>query len=218
MWPRNQWSLTQTVPPVLEPITVEDLKLHSRVYINDEDQVVLAYIRSARTWCETYLQKQILPATYALRLDQFPSWTLKLPMPPITAITSITYLDTQGVQQTLSSSLYVADIHSSPGRVTPAYSQIWPITRMQINAVTITYTAGYADAASVPATIKQAIRLLTTHCYEHRSDTEEVKLASIPMGVTALLDSERCVDFSGPLGSSNNIPGSVTAWGPGNFV
>ncbi len=217
-WPTNIWSLTQTVAPTAEPVSVQSVVKQARIDGTDDLDTVYLQAKAARIWCETYLQKQLMPATYRLTIDRFPSWTLKLPMPPITAISSITYLDTNGVTQTLSSSLYVVDTYSVPGRVTPAYSQVWPVTRIQINGVNITYTAGYADASHVPDTIKHAIRLIAAHFYQNREETQEAKLQNIPMGATSLLDSERCVDFSGPLGSSNNVPGAVTAWGGNNWA
>lgn len=209
----NQWSLIRTVDPTDEPVTVSNLRNQARIVIYDDDAVLFSYIKAARTWAEVYLNRQIMTATYLLTLDFFPSWTIKLPLPPLQSITSIKYLDTGGVQRTLSSALYLLDTRSAPGRLTPAYSQIWPDSRYQVNGIEITFVAGYASASAVPQTIKHAILLLAAHWYEHREDSEESRLQNIPMGAQALLDSERVVDFSGVLGSSNNVPGVVTAWG-----
>ena len=48
----------------------------------------------------------------------------------------------------------VFDSKSAPGWIVPAYGYTWPDTLQAINAVTVTYTAGYANAAAVPAVIK----------------------------------------------------------------
>ena len=209
----NQWSLVRTVDPVDEPLDIADVRLHARIDLHADDVEVRAYIQAARHFAEIYQNRQLMPATYQLTVDWFPSWTLKLPMSPLQSVSSIVYLDTDGASQTLASTEYLVDTFSSPGRITPAYSKIWPITRIQIAAVKVTYIAGYTAANKIPPTTLQAMRLLISHWYEHRADTEESKLNNIPMGATTLLDSERLMDFSGALGSSNNVPGAVLAWG-----
>lgn len=197
---RIQWSLTQTVAPTAEPISLESVKDQCRISTTEDLHVLYVQAKAARVWCETYLYKQLMPATYRLTLDRFPEWRFKMPMPPLATVSSITYLDSGGTLTTLSPSLYILDTYSHPGRVTPAYRQVWPFTRCQMNAVNITYTAGFANAAAVPETIKLALRQLTAHFYENREATLEEKLETLPVGAIALLDSERCMDFSGPVG------------------
>lgn len=209
---QNQWSLVRTVEPTSEPVTVEQLRAQTRVTISDDDSSLLAYLQAARHFAEVYQNRQLCTATYRLKLDWFPSWTIKLPFSPLQSVSSITYLDTGGSTQTLDSSLYLVDTDSAPGRITPAYTKIWPVTRIQMQSVTITYVAGYATGA-VPATTLHAIKLLAAHWYMNRESTTETQLHDIPCGVYELLACERVLDFSGVLGSSNNMPGAVTAWG-----
>ena len=209
----NQWSLVRTVPPTSEPVSVADMKQHSRIYISDDDGIVLAYISAARAFAEVYQNKQLLPATYRLKFDWFPSWTIKIPFPPLASVTAIKYLDTGGNLQTLATTEYLVDADSVPGRITPAYAKIWPVSRIQISAVEVDFVAGYPDAGSIPQTTVQAIKMLAAHWYEQREETAERRMASIPYGVADLLAVDRVLDFSGVLGSSNNMPGAVTAWG-----
>jgi uncharacterized phiE125 gp8 family phage protein len=183
-------SLVQTVAPDSEPVTRNEAKAHCRIDLNDDDALVDGLIKAAREWCENRIGQQFMPATWRLKLDRFPSWTIELPRPPLTAVSSVVYLDTAGASQTLSSSLYRVDTDSMPGRLTPAYSQLWPVTYSVTSAVTITYTAGYASASAVPQSIKQAILLLVGHWYENREATSDANLREIPQAVESLLMSQ----------------------------
>jgi hypothetical protein len=69
------------------------------------------------------------------------------------------------VTQTWSSSLYTVDApageFAEPGRIYPAYGQVYPVTRAQPAAVTIRFVCGYGAAASaVPGPIRSAMKLL----------------------------------------------------------
>jgi uncharacterized phiE125 gp8 family phage protein len=45
----------------------------------------------------------------------------------------------------------------------------------------------------IPERVRQAIKLLVNHLYEHREDAMETRLESIPMGVKSLLSMDRIV-------------------------
>jgi uncharacterized phiE125 gp8 family phage protein len=153
--------------PVQEPVSVSEMKAHLRVDHNHEDDRIAGLIQAAREMVEEDSQVALCPQTLTFRLDAFPSWELCLRKCPINAISSITYVDADGTTQTLSASDYTLDAYSRPARLTPAYNEIWPATRHQINAVTITATAGYTSPSSVPAMAKQAIKMLVAHWYEN---------------------------------------------------
>jgi hypothetical protein len=44
---------------------------------------------------------------------------------------------------------FVADLASNPGRLTPVFGQMWPVARVVVNAVAITFVSGYA----IPVTV-----------------------------------------------------------------
>ena len=142
-----------------------------------------------------------MPASWRMTLDEFPDgslnsdvspgiegWDLLLPRPPLVSITSITYKDTAGATQTFSNTNYLVLTDDEPGRIALKYGKEWPDTYADAGAVVVTYAAGYADAASVPDPIKQAIRFLVGHFYENR---EAVNVGNIitatPMAVESLL-------------------------------
>ena len=100
--------------------------------------------------------------------DRFPTF-FELPRPPASAVATIKYLDVNGDQQTLDSSVYTTDFLSEPARIVLASNQSWPTTDDTINAVEVNYTAGYGSATSdVPGPLKHAIKFLGAHWYENR--------------------------------------------------
>jgi len=166
-------SLTVVTEPTEEPLTLDDLALHLRLDdIQIDEPLLLGFLMAARARVETETRRQLVTATYALRLDAFPGGdgVICLPKPPLQSVTSIAYIDTAGDSQTLDASAYQVDIYATPGRVEPAYSTAWPSTRAIQNAVTITYVAGYGDPAVVPRGLKAAIQMIVADLYEHREE------------------------------------------------
>lgn len=183
--------IRQTVAPTVEPLTRDEVKDYLRITSPDEDGQIDALITTARVWVEEYLERQLITATWQLKLDRFPCWEVTLPKPDLLTVSSLTYLDLDGVSQTLTESThFIKSTAGYKGVLTPAYQNDWPDTRGQMDAVTITYTAGYgASPASVPAPIRQALKMLCGQFYENR---EPVPVGSIgkelEFTVTALLN------------------------------
>ncbi|MDP3088862.1 MAG: head-tail connector protein [Methylotenera sp.] len=169
-------------PPVSEPISLVEAKLHLRVDHNAEDTLITALITSAREQCEHILGRSLMPQTWEAILDDFPlDNDIELLNPNIISITSIKYIDALTANETtLASNQYALDKDSEPGWVMPAYGVTWPETLAIANAVRIRYVAGYADAASVPASIKAWILLAIGVAYKQREALAENTLAKLP--------------------------------------
>ncbi|MBN1807189.1 MAG: phage head-tail connector protein [Sedimentisphaerales bacterium] len=180
-----------TTPPSVEPVTLNEAKLHLRVDHTDEDALITSLIKVAREWCENFQNRAYITQTITLTLDEFPD-VFTVPRPPLQSVTSIKYIDTDGVQQTLSSGIYDVDSQSEPGRIALAYGQSWPGIRGDINSVEVVYVAGYGDTAdNVPERVKAAIKLLAGHLYEHREMVSEMTLKEVPFSVKSLLGVDR---------------------------
>lgn len=187
--------LETTVQPTVEPITVEDARLHLRVDSAEDDGLIASYIVAARQMVETWTMRGLVSATRKLYIDGFPAFAVELPYAPLTSVTSVQYYDDGGTLQTLATSYYTVDTVSEPGRVHLAYQQTWPSTRAIPSSVVITYVSGYAvtgDHAATPVALKHAIRLLVSHWYENR---EPVNIGNIvnplPMAVESLCTAYR---------------------------
>ena len=189
-------SYTLASAPAVEPILPSDLKLHMRVDSEEENTLILAYIRAARIYLEDAKNQQFITATWEYRCEEFPD-EFVLNRSPLQSVTSIKYYDTDDVLQTLDSSLYEVDTYSVPGRVRPADGETWPVVDDRYNAITVTFVAGYGTSGSdVPEPTRHAIRLLAAHWFENReATTVNARIDEIPIGVRALMDLDRIGGF-----------------------
>ncbi len=183
--------LVETTAPTSEPLTLAEAKTHLRVDadITEDDALISSLIVAARQAAETHTRRQLVNATYTLYLDWLPQ-EIRLERPPVSSITYIKYIDTDGTQQTLSSAVYQTDLYGEPARIHRAYMQIWPITRQQMNAVEVKFVCGYGStAASVPDGIKAAMKLMIGNWYENREATiSGTIITEVPMAAKFLLD------------------------------
>lgn len=165
-------ALTLSVAPAAEPVTTAEAKAHLRVDGADDDSYIAALVAAAREYCEGMQRRAYVTQTWTLTLDGFPAGGrtyIDIPLPPLQSVSSITYLDSTGDSQTWASSNYTVDAKGTPGRVALAPDAVWPTTQAgRINAVTITFVAGYGLAADVPESMKQAIYLLVGDWYGNR--------------------------------------------------
>jgi len=187
-------SLSLVTAPTSEPITTVAAKLHLRVDHSDDDALIDTLCAAALEYVETGTRRKVLTQTWDDKRDAFPGWYApwELPFPPVTSVTSITYINTDGVPTVLSPSLYTVDLpagpKAGPARIVPAYQQQWPLTRDVINAVTVRFVCGYANAAAVPGGMVAAMKLLIGHWYAHRESVVVGTIsAELQQGVDALI-------------------------------
>jgi uncharacterized phiE125 gp8 family phage protein len=184
------WSVT--TPPTGEPITLAEAKTHLRVDADAaaEDALISGLITAARQHVEDVCERAVLLQSWTLRLDAFPRVCLGdvrasergddrifLPGGLVSEVTSVKYTDSDGIEQTLGTGAYIANLPSDPARISPAYGIDWPTARKQRESVTVVYKVGYADAASVPAALKAAMLLIVGDLYANR----EASVAGQPL-------------------------------------
>ena len=186
----------QTAPAEL-PLSLAETKAHLRVDDTSSDDLISRLIGAAVSHvdgAEGWLGRALISQTWELALDAFPTTEKReivVPLPPLQSITSITYVDTNGATQTLSTDVYdlVGDGGKQPARIVEAHGETWPSTRSQREAVTVRFVAGYGDTASdVPEAIRHGLLLMIGHLYEHREDViAGVSVAEVPMASQWLL-------------------------------
>lgn len=188
--------LVRTVDPAVEPLTRDEAKAHCRIDADDtsQDAWLDGAIAAARAYLEARTRRAFLTQTWQLTLDAFPYGDrLPLPRPNLLAVTSLQYVDTDGVLQTWDAANYAVATDALPGEIQIAYGvYAWPIIRPQRGAVVITYTAGYgAEATKVPPTIRQAMQLLVGQWFENREvQAVGTVAATLEFTVDALIATE----------------------------
>lgn len=161
-------ALTLFAAPAAEPITLAETKDTIKVDVADDDALITRLIIAARMSAERITRRALVTQTWDLSLDAFPRWELSIPKPTLQSVSSIAYVDANGATQTLAADQYLVDAKSEPGRITPAFGLVWPVTRWQTNAVTVRFVAGYGAAAAVPQGIKNWMLMRIKSLYENR--------------------------------------------------
>jgi uncharacterized phiE125 gp8 family phage protein len=165
---------------VQEPVNIVEARkqvgLGEDVDYHDEDLKLL--VSSARDQVEHDTGVICFTGSFTWKPTDFPCVDY-LPIygaRPVTAIGSITYVDTSGATQTWSSSYYSLNTGSLVPLIQLGYAQVWPVVRGDIEGITITLTAGYASVAVIPAKIKAAVKLKLHELWKLRmgEDTDDI--------------------------------------------
>ncbi len=175
------------------PVTLVECKAHLRVDDSTDDTLLTAMLTAAVANCEHITGRAIITQKWQTTLDEFPcDGVIPLSRATVTAVDSVKYYDGDGVQTTISSSVYQLVAGDYAADVREAYGQTWPTPREQAEAVQVIFSCGYANAAAVPEPIKAWIKLRVGAMYENRESTVVVvggrlTLVELPF-VDSLLD------------------------------
>jgi uncharacterized phiE125 gp8 family phage protein len=185
-------SLTRLSPPSPAPVSLAEVRAQCRIDADDEDALLMAYVRAATDWIEEQEGIVLITSSWAYRLPAFPygyAPSISLPLRPLQSVTEIAYTDTNGVAQVLPT----VDYTLVSSKLWPAFGLSWPVTR-EPSDITITFTAGFGDDHNAaPAPIRQALMLLVTYWFEMRSAAigEGGPVTHVPFSVRELLQPFR---------------------------
>lgn len=211
--------LTVNTPATTYPVTVDLVKSHSRILMDDDDSLINIYIGTATTITEAFLNRSLINQTLTWSIsDTYPpnSWPMlpapvlilplsisynlsrglqrdiELPRSPVSAINSVEVGDWGTDDSTLIESTdYDTDMTCDPARVRVHSDINWGNRRH----ISITYTAGYgATSDSIPTPIIHAVLMTTAWLYEHRGDQDSNEM---PAAARNLLWNYRQLKFWG---------------------
>jgi uncharacterized phiE125 gp8 family phage protein len=179
-------ALVMTAAPAAEPISVAEAKVHLRVDVDEEDALIASLIVAARMLVEKTLARALLTQSWSLFLDTWPrSGMITLPIAPVQGVTVVRIYDKDDTPAEVDAANYAVDRLSEPARLVPTAAVTSPARRL--NSVEVAFNAGYGDdAGDVPEPIRQALRLLVAHWFEHR---EPVVLGDLPQDVPGTIAS-----------------------------
>ncbi|MFW2829881.1 head-tail connector protein [Sphingomonas sp. ID0503] len=176
-----------TPPEDFSVVTMERAKAHlNREGVDGDDALIAAMIAGAVAsvdgpsgWLGRSLGRQQLEA----RFDGFDCGSLRLPYGPVRQIVSVSYIDGNGVAQTIA-----ADQYELLGpSLMPVFGAAWPVPRWQRESVRVRYWAGYDEEMPVPANAVSAILLMIGDLFKHRETTTVSQIAQTPMSASVEL-------------------------------
>ena len=194
-------NLKVLVQPTVEPVSLADMKEFLRVTASSEDTTITALIAAAREHVERFTRRTLTYTTYRLTMDAFPDGDIELPRSAAAALAANTvtgiayatprvrYYDGDGDLQTMVLDTdYELLLDDNPPRIVTLALEVWPLTLTgQRGAVEVDFIAGYgATAASVPPMLRQAVRMLVSHWYEHREAVGNFG-QEVPLAVDSIL-------------------------------
>ncbi len=160
------------------PVTLDDVKKHLRMDdLSHDDDSIMAYIMSASRNVEKQYGIALLTQTVKEYWSAFPCLTtepLLLRIQPVQSITSIEYLDENGLTQTWDEEEWAFGGYNGATFIVPTPDHTWPATWSVPNAITITYEAGWGDLpTNVPNDITQALKFMVADYFERREDSPQ---------------------------------------------
>lgn len=211
--------------PTTEFVLLSDAKSHLRVdtSFTADDAYLTRLISMARSQCESIMRRAFLSQTWTLSLKNWPgrdyeNWPvsltseldvyykynyIKLPLPPLQSVTSVTYYNSSGAQLTMPQLTlsnqnvlggYNVFTQFEPGRIVLPFSGIWPTDILLPGApIQITYVAGFANAAAFAAqaeyynAVVQGILQLVGYTYENRIPPSEMRRSSVAAGLDLIV-------------------------------
>jgi len=187
------WNVRQVAEPDVEPLSLAEVKAHLRVVDDDsEDSTIANLIATARSYVENFTGRALISRQFNAIYTRFPSDRLQLPVMPLVSVDGVFYTDSSEAEQTVSSSLYVANTRVEPAEVVLKLGNTWPSATLSPSwPVRILFTAGYgATGDTVPYPIRQAMLLHIGHMFLNR-EAVGGKMESVPMAFRSLLDAYR---------------------------
>lgn len=180
--------------PAVSIVTVDEAKQHARIDSDIEDSLIEAKIAAVVGYLDGWsgiLGRCLINQTWRIDRPAFPAcdW-IRLPLAPVSSVSSVTYYDTSDASQTLATSVYAGPFTDAIGPyLRLKWGQTWPSTYERDDAVSVTFVAGYGAAASaVPAAIKAAALLMVGDLQEFR-ETAVMGVSSSDVRMSPTVDA-----------------------------
>ena len=149
-------------------VSLTEAKLHLKVENTTDDSLITILIKAAQDAVEAFTNRVLMSTTFELQLDEFCGDDITLPVAPVSSVTSIKYYDADNSEQTMAAGNYFYSINQEPMEV--EFVTLPAVYPYRFDAIKVQFVAGYANAAAVPNSLKQAVLLLVGDMYENRMD------------------------------------------------
>lgn len=152
-------------------LSVADFKDWQRIDFTDDDDLISDLIKEvmaeAESYCNFHLMRQTVKAS-------FESWSdlARLPSGPVVddGTVSLSYVDTDGVSQTVDASTYEVLLDGLEASIVLLTGEAWPAIKTG-SRMLLTIEVGYS---SLPYDVVAAIRTRTAQRYERRENSNHL--------------------------------------------
>lgn len=168
-------------PPTTEPVTLEMAKAQVRVGGSDEDATLTRLAKAARAYCEAYTGRALGSRSVTISCDGFADLA-RLPVAPVSAVSAITYTDTDGAAATVDAADYELRTDGLESSIAWIADGTWPAVKPGTR-VKMTATVG----ADVPDDVLHAMCLHVGDSFEVRENAKAEEWT----GVDCLLANHR---------------------------
>jgi uncharacterized phiE125 gp8 family phage protein len=167
--------------PAAEPVLAAEAKAHMRVDGAAEDDLITSLIVAARILIEAETRRALITQRWRAIFEAWPAAGIVLPIQPVQSVEVVVAVDHEGGTTIIDEEDYELQLVDGSLRLNDRTARA---AHYEID-----FTAGYGAAGSdVPQALRQAIRLLVTHWYEHRSAVGDGETASeTPLGWRTLV-------------------------------
>jgi uncharacterized phiE125 gp8 family phage protein len=128
-----------------EPVTLAALKLRLHLTATSDDASLTGILTQAREFAERVSRRALAYASYVTTMDRFPypHEPIRVSMPPLISLTSITFYDDTLTLQTLDPSEYWTAPAQIPALIVPTPGNVWPCAGRVPGSVSLSFNAGY---------------------------------------------------------------------------
>jgi uncharacterized phiE125 gp8 family phage protein len=185
--------LILTDGPLIEPVSVPELKAQLRIDSDDEDMLLSSLIVAARIHVEQNWGLALINQGWSIFLDQWPATPeLSVPLFPIRGVRAVRTYSTDNVATDNALADCVVRTDARSLWLARRAGADWPGPCRETNGVEISIEAGFGPAPSqTPEPIRQALLLLASWWYDERDPMASVNQCVAPPLVQALLSSYR---------------------------
>ena len=163
----QNWTLARTSSPSGLAVSLDEIKMHLRVSGTSQDSELTLLVEASTEKLERDINRATLQASWQQAQQAFPDCqdAIEIYMGSTTSVSSITYVDSDKVTQTLDASLY--SFSASRGVIFNEGDDGWPQVDVSTasDKVFINFTAGTLDPDCLPRLYKQAIMMETGRAY-----------------------------------------------------
>ena len=155
-------------PASTYPVSLTEAKSHLKVDTTADDAYITSIIKAATQLSEEYTNRFFINTVIDQTCSDF-AQLQTLFKSKVSAVAHVKYYDSDNSLQTLSATVYDAQLNYEPSQIQLAENQSFPRITSRNDAVVARYTVGYGTASDVPEIIKQAILLTIGNFYQLQS-------------------------------------------------